>query len=813
MCGGDLDIQPGKKIAECMYCGSMQTVPNIDDERRANLFARAGQFRLNGEFDKAMAVYDEILRDDTTDAEAHWSMVLCKYGIDYVQDPKTRRRVPTVNRMQYTSVFEDTDYIETIKYADASQKEVYEIEANAIENIRNGILEISKKEKPFDIFISYKETDSLGRRTEDSVYAYDIYEKLTAEGYRVFFSRVTLESVVGTAYEPYIFAALNSAKVMLVVGTSAENMNSVWVRNEWSRFLLLMQQDKSKSLIPIYKDMNPYDLPAEFSYLQAQDANRIGFMQDIIRGIGKIIGTSHAQESQSVEKSNDVKNNIKRAKLALEDRNWEEAKKFCERLLDSDAENGYAYLLLFMASEKVSSFDEVVAIKKDIEKNKDFEKAVRYSNGDVADKIQVALVKRKELENQQAYSEASKYLKGFHPIKKKKAVKSFAELGDYKDSALQKEKMVALAKRDKRSLIAIVICAFIVVVGTCGFIKIGLPELKYRKATKLFENEQYAAAEAAFKELGEYKDSEAIKEKAYIFDVSTDASKEAEFLELDIASADDASQEVIAEGIRKLISENKLKQAETMIERYKTFKSVLALADELVIENINELLDANHIDEAIKELGGISELCPEKQEIYGKCFYMKAKKSMFPEDIVLNALKANGYEDSEDLIKQNGETALRKWLESGELKKAAKLIEKGFEVENIETVKELCEEYKKYDVDIFVEKQGDFKADTTVTVRPMIDLKTMTVSIGAFGFPDAFDGEWIATGDKIEINYSFSHTYSFQNNRGEPHYEQKGFINIATGEINIKYSMWDRLDDWSYHKKYVATGKILGDEL
>ena len=221
MCGGDLDIQPGKKIAECMYCGSMQTVPNIDDERRANLFARAGQFRLNGEFDKAMAVYDEILREDTTDAEAHWSMVLCKYGIDYVQDPKTRRRVPTVNRMQYTSVFEDADYIETIKYADASQKEVYEIEANAIENIRNGILEISKKEKPFDIFISYKETDGQGRRTEDSVYAYDIYEKLTAEGYRVFFSRVTLESVVGTAYEPYIFAALNSAKVMLVVGTSA----------------------------------------------------------------------------------------------------------------------------------------------------------------------------------------------------------------------------------------------------------------------------------------------------------------------------------------------------------------------------------------------------------------------------------------------------------------------------------------------------------------------------------------------------------------------------------------------------------------
>ena len=78
--------------------------------------------------------------------------------------------------------------------------------------IQKGILAISQKEDPFDVFICYKETDAHGRRTQDSVLANDLYHQLTQEGFKVFFSRITLEDKLGTAYEPYIFAALNSAK-------------------------------------------------------------------------------------------------------------------------------------------------------------------------------------------------------------------------------------------------------------------------------------------------------------------------------------------------------------------------------------------------------------------------------------------------------------------------------------------------------------------------------------------------------------------------------------------------------------------------
>ena len=197
--------------------------------------------------------------------------------------------MPTVNRAQFTSIFDDDNYKSAVRYADAFQRELYESEAKAINEIQKGILAISQKEEPFDVFICYKETDANGRRTPDSVLANDLYHQLTQEGFKVFFARITLEDKLGTAYEPYIFAALNSARVMVVLGTKPEYFNAVWVKNEWSRYLSLVRQSGGKkALIPAYKDMNPYDLPDEFSHLQAQDMSKLGFMQDLIRGIKKL---------------------------------------------------------------------------------------------------------------------------------------------------------------------------------------------------------------------------------------------------------------------------------------------------------------------------------------------------------------------------------------------------------------------------------------------------------------------------------------------------------------------------------------------
>ncbi len=384
MCGGTLEVRPGETTGVCEYCGTRQTIPRLDDERRANLYDRAGQFRRNNDYDKASDLYEQILLEDRSDAEAYWSLVLCRYGVEYVEDPKTHKRLPTVNRAQFASVFTDPDYRNAIKYADADQKAIYEAEAAAIEEIQKGILTISQKEKPFDVFICYKETDANGRRTPDSVLGAELYHELTKEGFKVFFSRITLEDKLGTAYEPYIFAALNSAKVMVVIGTRAEYFNAVWVKNEWSRYLALIRGGAKKTLIPAYRDMDPYDLPEEFAHLQAQDMSKLGFMQDLVRGIRKITGVEEpkasAKETVIVNSAAGITPLLERAFIFLEDGDFSSADEYCERVLDQDPRNARAYLGKMMASFRVSREEDLANQRDSFENDPNYRKAARFAD-------------------------------------------------------------------------------------------------------------------------------------------------------------------------------------------------------------------------------------------------------------------------------------------------------------------------------------------------------------------------------------------------------------------------------------------------
>lgn len=403
-----MEIDAGSSVATCEYCGTQQTLPKIDDDRRANLYDRANHFRRNNEFDKAMGLYEQILTEDPTDAESYWSLVLCRYGIEYVEDPTTHRRVPTVNRAQYTSIFDDDNYRSALQYADAAQRQLYEQEAKTINEIQKGILAISQKEEPFDVFICYKETDTAGRRTPDSVLATELYQELTRDGFRVFFSRITLEDKLGTAYEPYIFAALHSAKVMVVLGTKPEYFNAVWVKNEWSRYLALIRAGEKKTLIPAYRDMDPYDLPEEFSHLQALDMAKLGFMQDLVRGIRKITA-AEAPAAATTEKTvvkesgSNVSALLRRAFLFLEDGDWASADEYCEKVLDLDPETPRAYLGKLMAELHVHKEDQLIELKQPFDGLANYQKTMRFADEALRNQLQSTVEQIKERNRTNTY--------------------------------------------------------------------------------------------------------------------------------------------------------------------------------------------------------------------------------------------------------------------------------------------------------------------------------------------------------------------------------------------------------------------------
>ena len=321
MCGGELDVNEEITVGICQYCNSTIAIPKNLGER-SQMYNRAIYLRQNNEFDRAIGVYEDMLKRDNTDVEAHFGLFLSKYGIEYVEDPRTRERKPTCHRLQTRSVYADSDYKAAIEYADPMSRDVYESEAARINAIVKRIQELAANEKPYDIFICYKETDIGDERTEDSRIAQELYQRLERKGYWVFFARKTLENQLGSEYEPVIFSAINTAKVMIVLGTKKEYFNAVWVRNEWSRYIELVAENPEKVLIPVYKNMSAYDLPDELAAFQSQDMGRLGFMEDLQDAIEKILRkTNTSVINQSVYSERTKMGNITDLEILLKNAN------------------------------------------------------------------------------------------------------------------------------------------------------------------------------------------------------------------------------------------------------------------------------------------------------------------------------------------------------------------------------------------------------------------------------------------------------------------------------------------------------------
>ena len=555
MCGGALEINNNETVATCEYCGTQQTLPKLDDDRRANLYDRANHFRRNNEFDKAIGIYEQILNEDNTDAESYWSLVLCRYGIEYVEDPSSHKRIPTVNRAQFTSIFDDSNYKSALEYADGYQRTIYEEEAKAINEIQKGILAISQKEEPFDVFICYKESDNNGRRTPDSVLAQELYYQLKQEGFKVFFSRITLEDKLGTAYEPYIFAALNSSKVMVVLGTKPEHFNAVWVKNEWSRYLSLIKNGAKKVLIPAYKDMDPYDLPDEFSHLQAQDMSKLGFMQDLIRGISKLAQTEAPKttvvtETVVTNEATNIAPLLKRVFMFLEDGNWSSADEYCEKVLDIDPECAEAYLGKLMAELRVRKQESLKDCAVPFDNSNSYQKAVRFGD----DKLKSVLnsyIEHINTRNEIArkdniLAEGKAKMKSDIVTDYESAIELFESISGWKDAdeqiricknrieeiyaeeevkriereqkaeadRIERERQKELARIKEEEFtkfaIKVVIILMLIPFAIIMFVIIGVminSNINYNKAVELMDNGNYKEAIEIFTDLDDYKDS------------------------------------------------------------------------------------------------------------------------------------------------------------------------------------------------------------------------------------------------------------------------------------------------------------------
>ena len=172
---------------------------------------------------------------------------------------------------------------------------------------------------------------------------------------------------------------------MLVIGTQPEYFQAVWVKNEWSRYLKMIKKDRSKMLIPCFRDMDAYDLPEEFAHLQAQDMAKLGFVNDLIRGIKKIIRKDQrkqetaAKDSGTPTTTSRVAPLVKRIRIFLEDGDWASADEYCEKALDMDPENGEVYMCKLMAELHIRRQEQLAEFPYPYDLRNNYQKAVRFA--------------------------------------------------------------------------------------------------------------------------------------------------------------------------------------------------------------------------------------------------------------------------------------------------------------------------------------------------------------------------------------------------------------------------------------------------
>ena len=275
-------------------------------QKKKRLFENGEREQKAGRFDEAIRQYQGYLNYSEEEAEPHWRIALCRFGVEYVQEPETGRHVPTIVRLAAGDLLQDPDYQAALSCAQTPEtRAFYTREAENIAGILNKYRELSATEKPYDVFISLKQSDG-GKPTQEKVDGVELYGILTEKyGLRVFNSSITLKDKVGEEYEPYIMNALMTARVMIVVGASREHITAPWVRNEWLRYCWLRdaRKDEKRLLIAYtYGDLEIKDLPPEMSRIQGIDGKTsMNPREQLISTVLKAVGREEKQPPQPLQ--------------------------------------------------------------------------------------------------------------------------------------------------------------------------------------------------------------------------------------------------------------------------------------------------------------------------------------------------------------------------------------------------------------------------------------------------------------------------------------------------------------------------------
>ncbi len=261
-CEASIDISSATDgVLSCPYCGNTYTLPKENADPAVLGFLRSGEHDLDmGDFDGAYAAYSKAAELDPSEPEAYFGMALATFGVRYIRDVSGDgiKLRPVCYEVSGKRFSRDGNYLSAVKAAGGARKSEYERKAQEIDDILTKFNALKKSGTDYDCFICAKVTDGEGGKTQDSKDADYIYRLLKERGYRPFYSENDLRFRQGEDYEAHILYALRRSSCMIVVCRNEEYLQTPWVRNEYSRFLKLVndeEKDSDSITIAFYKNV------------------------------------------------------------------------------------------------------------------------------------------------------------------------------------------------------------------------------------------------------------------------------------------------------------------------------------------------------------------------------------------------------------------------------------------------------------------------------------------------------------------------------------------------------------------------------
>lgn len=144
----------------------------------------------------------------------------------------------------------------------------------------------------YDVFISFKNNDDAGLRTEDSLIAEKLYFALKEHNLNVFYSNVVINEVGAAAYKSAIEDALEKSRILISIATKKEYLDSKWVSYERESFHndILSGRKSRAVIVPYLRNITGLDVPRSLRNYQTFQID-VSPVEEVVKFVQTILNT------------------------------------------------------------------------------------------------------------------------------------------------------------------------------------------------------------------------------------------------------------------------------------------------------------------------------------------------------------------------------------------------------------------------------------------------------------------------------------------------------------------------------------------